>query len=452
MPEITVYITNKNYGRYIKQSINSVLKQNFKDFELIIIDDGSNDNSKKIIETYRNKSNVRIFYRKSKGLIKNINFAIKASRGNFILRLDADDFLDHNALMILHKKIQENKEIAMVYSDYYLINSKGKFLDLNRNISLEKHSKLKDIPAHGACSLIRKICLEEVGAYDSKIDRQDGFDIWFKFINNYKIKNINLPLFYYRQHNNNLTKNQTKLLKTRYKITKKIVDKEKLLDKKSIAIVIPVRGKKYDRSCLSMEKINGKKLIFYTLDQALKCSFKKKVIMTTSDEKIINDVKNKYKSKINIHKRSKNLSFENVDMKNSILKSINKFYKKSPDILVILAFQNPFRQSFYIEKAVNTLLINAVKILFSVKKEFSKNYYLYGRNGLKSIRSNQAMKLEREAVYKQSGGISVYDFKEYKKTENVFKNPTGHIIVDNNSSFEINSKFDIKVSKLFNNK
>ena len=73
------------------------------------------------------KKNVRIFYRKSKGLLKNINFAIKASRGKFIFRLDADDYLDPNALMILYKKINENKEIAMVYSDYYLIDSKGIF-------------------------------------------------------------------------------------------------------------------------------------------------------------------------------------------------------------------------------------------------------------------------------------------------------------------------------------
>ena len=64
MPEITIYITNKNYGKYINQSINSALRQNFKNFELLIIDDGSTDKSKKIIEKYRKKKNFRIFYRK----------------------------------------------------------------------------------------------------------------------------------------------------------------------------------------------------------------------------------------------------------------------------------------------------------------------------------------------------------------------------------------------------
>ena len=127
MPEITIYITNKNYGKYINQSIKSALKQNFDNFEIIIIDDGSSDNSKKIIEKYRTKKNIRIFYRKSKGLLNNINFAIRASRAKYILRLDADDYLDPNALTVLHKKIIENREIAMVYSDYYEIDSKGNF-------------------------------------------------------------------------------------------------------------------------------------------------------------------------------------------------------------------------------------------------------------------------------------------------------------------------------------
>ena len=163
MPKITVYITNKNYSDFLEKNINSVLKQNFKDFELIIVDDGSTDDSQTKIEKYRYLKNVRIFYRKSQGLIKTINFCIKASKGDFILRLDADDFLDENALMILYNAITKSKDTALVYSDYYTVDKKDRLINLNRNIDLKKHSKLFDIPAHGACSLIRKECLEVFG-------------------------------------------------------------------------------------------------------------------------------------------------------------------------------------------------------------------------------------------------------------------------------------------------
>ena len=95
-PLITIYITNHNYGKYIKQSIDSVLNQTYQNFEIIIIDDGSTDNSKNIIEKYKNDKKVRIIYQNNKGLTVSNNIAIKVYKGEYITRLDADDWLDPN--------------------------------------------------------------------------------------------------------------------------------------------------------------------------------------------------------------------------------------------------------------------------------------------------------------------------------------------------------------------
>ena len=62
LPLITIYITNHNYGKYIEKSINSVLNQTYKNFEIIIIDDGSTDNSRKIIEKFSKKKKIKIIY------------------------------------------------------------------------------------------------------------------------------------------------------------------------------------------------------------------------------------------------------------------------------------------------------------------------------------------------------------------------------------------------------
>ena len=89
---VTVYITNFNYGKFIKQAIESVLMQTEQSFELIIIDDGSTDNSKEIIEKYKDLKNIRIVYQKNKGLNVTNNIALRAARGKYIVRLDADDY------------------------------------------------------------------------------------------------------------------------------------------------------------------------------------------------------------------------------------------------------------------------------------------------------------------------------------------------------------------------
>ena len=127
-PLITVYIVNRNYGKYLDNAFKSVLNQTFKSLEIIIIDDASNDKSINIIKKYESKSLCWAIYNKSaKGLIKSSNIAIKAAKGEFVIRLDADDYLDKNALTIFYNEIKKDKNIALVYSDYYLVDEKKIF-------------------------------------------------------------------------------------------------------------------------------------------------------------------------------------------------------------------------------------------------------------------------------------------------------------------------------------
>ena len=215
---ITVYITNKNYGKYLNKSIQSVTNQSFKNYEIIIIDDASSDNSKKIIQKYENHKKIRVIYnKKSLGLIKCSNIAIKAARGEFVIRLDADDYFNRNALLVMHNEIKNDKKIALVYPDYYLTDEKGKIISEEKQIN-SNYQKNKNQPPLGACCLIRKDVMFSINFYDEKFNRQDGYDLWYKIYNKFKVKNINLPLFFYRRHANNLTKSKINLYKTRTKI------------------------------------------------------------------------------------------------------------------------------------------------------------------------------------------------------------------------------------------
>ena len=214
---ISVYITNFNYGKFIREAIESVLKQTYKNFELIIIDDGSSDNSKEIIKEYILNKKVRVIFQSNKGLNASNNVAIRASKGNFILRLDADDYLDKNALLVLYNDIKRSKKIALTFSDYFTVDTEGKILKLSHRHDFSKKNLLLDQPAHGACSLIRKQALIQVGGYSEEISCQDGWDVWLKIINLYNVSNINLPLFFYRKHGKNLTNNSQKLFNARKK-------------------------------------------------------------------------------------------------------------------------------------------------------------------------------------------------------------------------------------------
>ena len=453
--QISVYIPNYNYGRYLDKAIQSLLKQTFKKFEIIIIDDGSTDKSFEVINKYtsQKKNNIRVIQHKNKGLIKSSNIAIRASKGKFIMRLDADDFLKKNALEKFFKTINQDQEIAMVYSDFYITDKNLKIIRREKKINQRKKSELQDIPAHGACCLIRKDYLIEANLYDEEFDRQDGYILWLKFLKKYKILNINKPLWYYRQHGDSLSSNSEKLLYARsliYEKFAKISNKKK----KKIVCVIPVRGNNVSSNCLSYEKLDGKPLIFWSIDEALKSKKIDKIIVTSSDEELLFNIKKKYKNKIFYHNRNKDYAIENTHFRKAVLDSIDKNYKKKkPDIIVMLYHEAPFRKALYINNAINSMLIHSTEKVIPVYTNLTDHYYKHDGKGLKLINNSRhsSLHLEKNIIFVECGGMVVMNYNFYKRNKKEKTNKLGHIIMDRKSSFCIKDNFDLKIAKNIKN-
>jgi glycosyltransferase involved in cell wall biosynthesis len=218
-PLVSIYITNHNYGKYIEKSIKSAVNQNYKNIEIIIVDDCSNDDSKKIFNKFLNIKNVKLIFNSKKiGLVKSANKAIKRSKGKYFIRLDADDVFKKSAIEQLVEIVKKNKNISMLFSNFHFFFEKTKKKKEFRYMNKKKYS-LTDFSAHGACSLIKRSSFEKIGGYSELFDRQDGFYIWTAFlIKNYNIAHLNKSLFYYRIHDKNLSKNYVKILKVRKKI------------------------------------------------------------------------------------------------------------------------------------------------------------------------------------------------------------------------------------------
>ncbi len=129
--------------------------------------------------------------------------------------LDADDYLDENALLVLSNILDIHPQIGLVYPDYFLVDESGAIIEVIRRKKIGQDVELLDLPALGACTMIREECLLEIGGYSEEFKCQDGYDLWLKFIESFNPYNVNIPLFYYRQHPSNLTKNKSHILKTR---------------------------------------------------------------------------------------------------------------------------------------------------------------------------------------------------------------------------------------------
>ena len=443
---VTVYITNYNYGDYIEVAIQSVLNQTLQDFELIIIDDGSTDNSKEIIEQYKDHAQVKIVYQKNKGLNVTNNIALRASSGKYIVRLDADDFLKEDALEKLSSKLEADDELGLVFPNYYMVDADGKVISEEVRHDFDKEVQLFDQAAHGACTMIRSDFLRAVGGYNESYNCQDGYELWIKFTSHYKVSNVNEPLFYYRQHGANLTSNENKILDTRAKMNANFV-KEKEEDASAI-IIIPVRGGTND---LAFNELAADNFVNIKLKQALQTENAQKIVVSSPDLNVKETIAPimSQNDEVIFHHRSAEQARFNVDL-NSTVKAITEL----PEIkdlsyraICVLTIEYPFLKPHKIDDAIHTMIVFGSDSLMSVRSDNSI-YYVHRGDGLHPImQRDEFTRLEREALFKQVGGIMVSNKEAFLKSNKLINGMVGHMVLDQESAFGVFSKYDLELAR-----
>ena len=441
-PLVTVYITNFNYGRYIKDSIDSVLNQSFQNFELLIIDDGSTDNSIEIINKYSDNDKIKIIIQDRIGLNATNNIALKQAKGEFIIRLDADDYFENNALEIMIDIIKSNDDVVLMFPDYHIVDDSNSIIRTVRRHNFDEDVTLFDQPAHGACTLIRKNVLLDLGGYDEEFDRQDGYDLWLKVIDNYKVKNINIPLFNYRFHSSNLTKNQFSLLKTRAKIKNKRVKTLGLSDL-YVEAIIPIRSESIDPIILSKKKIKGISLLDWTINTAIKSIICDHITVATPDEEIRDRIRSKYGDKVNVLIRKKEHSRFNMPLEKTIIDFLNNLSNKNktPDALMILYPAYPFKQYWQINEAIDTMKLFNVDVVDGIIPD-NRVFYQHRGKGLVPLVDGGGLHMERDELYRRVGGIHLIKTNFFLKHKKMIAGKIGHVQFDKFTAFQINSLID----------
>ena len=449
-PLVSIYITNYNYGSYIKEAIESVLNQSFKDIELIIIDDGSTDNSREIIENYAHLNNIRIIFQKNKGLNVTNNIAMRLAHGKYLVRLDADDYFSEDAIEKMCLKLESDSQLGLVFPDYYLIDTLGDVIAKEQRHSFDKDVSLLDQPAHGACTMIRRSFLEKLGGYNESFSCQDGYDLWIRFTAKYKVANINEPLFYYRQHNSNLTKNEDRILNTRAEIKESFVTKENIKTPKTLGI-LPIRGEKVNRYSLAFEKFGDEYLIDKKIKAALKANHIDQLVVTSPDKNIQEHVLNNYSNeKIFFIERPRNLARINKDLKDTVefIFKDESLQRHQFDSFLLMFLEYPFVTANTLDDAIQTMAIFDLDSLISVRQDNSL-FYNHDGKGMKAINDqDQFTKIEREAIYKFTAGLMLTKLALFNDQKTFIGQRAGHIEVNQQAAIGLYTDFDVKMAKL----
>jgi glycosyltransferase involved in cell wall biosynthesis len=208
---VSIIITSYNYGLYIERCLRSCLHQNFPahQYEIIIVDDASTDQTVDIVQKYKTNKNVRLLINEENlGVAATSNRGIRESFGQFVVRVDADDYVNSNFILFLTSYLEANNELLGVACDYVKVNDDEQIL--------ERFSSAVDPISCGI--LYRKDLLVAAGLYDADFRHCEEKELRTRLGPKYAIDHLRIPLYRYRMH----AANKTKLTEEVERYTKRI--------------------------------------------------------------------------------------------------------------------------------------------------------------------------------------------------------------------------------------
>jgi glycosyltransferase involved in cell wall biosynthesis len=196
LPEVSILIAAFNAGKYLERAIRSCINQSFSssNYEIIIIDDCSTDATPQICEEY--SSFIRYYCNEeNRGLPATINVGIRHARSRYVVRVDADDYVHEDFVKILHLHMSMNPHVQAIACDYLVIDQSEQ---VTKRYNCDQHPI--------ACGIMfRKEKLVEIGLYDESFSMAEEVDLRMRFEKLWPIYRVELPLYRYLRHGDNMT-------------------------------------------------------------------------------------------------------------------------------------------------------------------------------------------------------------------------------------------------------
>ena len=207
MKLISILLPVYNSELFIKKTIDSVLNNTHKAFELIIINDGSEDNSLDIIKSY-DDPRIKLYNKSNSGLIETLNYGIRKCKNEIIMRIDSDDII-HSQKIEKQLFMFKKDKVALLGTEGYTINNAGE-VDSTINLPSNHDDILKAMMNYNASVIhpsimVYKNVLQSVGLYSPYMKHAEDYDLFLRISKIGKISNLNEKLIYLRKNENNIS-------------------------------------------------------------------------------------------------------------------------------------------------------------------------------------------------------------------------------------------------------
>lgn len=208
MPTVSVVIPSYNRKELVVEALESVFSQTFRDYEIVLVDDGSTDGTEQAIRPFRDR--LRYLYKPNGGVSSARNHGIRLAEGNLIAFLDSDDIWEANFLEITTGYLMQNPDVAMVSTGWRTLPGGHRWPPIRKPLlhgclfSLLIQERL----VRTSAVVARKNILLDAGLFDESLEVAEDLDMWLKIASRHRTAILNIPLSWGRRHNGSLSKNR----------------------------------------------------------------------------------------------------------------------------------------------------------------------------------------------------------------------------------------------------
>ncbi len=213
IPPVSVVIPTYNSASAVREALESVLAQTYSDFEVIVVDDGSTDNTESVMRSFGDR--VSYLKQDNRGAGAARNQGIQRSRGEYVAFLDSDDLWLPTKLAEQVPLLDRDSEIGLVYSDWAVVSEQGETDSSHlRNLPAASGYVFDDLVQSGfiltSGTVVRRSCLDDVGYFDETLSIAQDYDLWLRICYRWKVALVNKPLVTKRNWNGSLSSNLPK--------------------------------------------------------------------------------------------------------------------------------------------------------------------------------------------------------------------------------------------------
>jgi CMP-N-acetylneuraminic acid synthetase len=443
MVKVSIVITAHNYAKFLPQALDSALGQTYPDLEVVVVNDGSTDDTEQVLSHYKDRDNLKIVTLGGVGLAAASNNGIRAASGEYIVRLDADDWFDESLALVLANYLDRNATIGMVFCDYYTVDVHGEIIDGVKRRPINDEVKLLDRPCLAAGAMYRRQCWEKIGGYNESLRYQEDYDFWIKFIERFTVRNVSLPLMYYRQHGNSMSRNWNARMEARRQVKERFVREHRDHFDQNVLAVIPARGDRLNDCKVPLLPFGQTTLLERAIQTLRNIDRIDRVVVSTEDPEIA-EVAERAGAEVPFLRRrelsSPSVPFEYV--LDDLLQWLSEHENYRPDIFAIHHAHCPFVTSAHVVEAIDTLLLYATDSVIGVVEDLTYHWQS-GPEGLAPVGyQKRVVRQEKNLIFKEAGSIYVVRADRFAATRDLLGRRIGHIELAPHESVRIQGPFD----------